>query len=636
MMAYTVPEAIRTSATAGERLLFRTFKDYLPDDYIVYYEPEVLGRRPDFVVIGPDIGIVILEVKDYTKNTLFQLNQDEWTIVTKTGEQVTVKSPNKQARDNMFHLMTALKKDKELLQLEGKYKSQLKFPCGAGAVFTRLTQKDFIEHNLYTVVEPNLCLTRDEIDPEAEGFCEGNLHEKIMNMFIVQYRLREPLAQEDIERIRYHLFPEVRISAEFKAPVMYQDQLLLSMHDIRTMDLYQENLAKQLGDKNRLIRGVAGSGKTLILASRAKILAKEHPDWRILILCYNISLARNIEQMVEHMMNEPEDLFDLLDKETMEKRKHQITVRNFHAFMKQDLKIEEAQIPYMLEKLKNKEAILPMYDAIMIDEGQDFEADWFQLVANLLNPHTQSLLLVEDRAQTIYKRARSYLQDTGMSFQGRSKVLNINYRNTAQIVTFAWDFYRNFSALKNKVIAKETEGEIIAPQSTRRKGLEPAIIKADSFSTEARLVAKQIKKLHTQSKVPYSEMLILYRVKNIKQTDYIALLKNKLEEEGVPYYWIAQSPETKRNFDCTTETVKISTIDSSKGLDFQAVFIVNVDNMPFFLEKDKEREASLLYIGMTRAKQFLWLSYSSRSLYTDYFDKIVEDRVLLTTTYKGE
>ena len=40
------------------------------------------------------------------------------------------------------------------------------------------------------------------------------------------------------------------------------------------MDLHQENLAKQIGDKNRLIRGVAGSGKTLILASRAKMLIK--------------------------------------------------------------------------------------------------------------------------------------------------------------------------------------------------------------------------------------------------------------------------------------------------------------------------------------------------------------------------
>ena len=73
-------------------------------------------------------------------------------------------------------------------------------------------------------------------------------------MFIVPFRLREPLSYEEINAIRYHLFPEVRISAEFKAPVPYQDQLLLSLHDIKTMDLHQENLAKQIGDKNRLIQ----------------------------------------------------------------------------------------------------------------------------------------------------------------------------------------------------------------------------------------------------------------------------------------------------------------------------------------------------------------------------------------------
>lgn len=139
----------------------------------------------------------------------------------------------------------------------------------------------------------------------------------------------------------------------------------------------------------------------------------------------------------------------------------------------------------------------------MIDEGQDFEGEWFHLIASLLNPNTQSLLLVEDRAQTIYKRARTYLQDIGMSFQGRSKVSNINYRNTAQIVTFAWDFYERFSILKNKVISRELDGEIIAPKSTRRKGVEPAILKRTNFFEEARIVAKQIQKLHKENKVPY-------------------------------------------------------------------------------------------------------------------------------------
>lgn len=147
-LAYTIPETIRSSATVGERLLFRTFKTYLPDDYIVYYEPEIHGKRPDFVIIGPDLGLLVLEVKDYTKNTLFQINIDEWTINTSSGEQTKTKSPLKQARDNMFHIVDALKKDRNLVHLEGKYQFQLKFPYGFGTVFTRLYQKDFIENGL--------------------------------------------------------------------------------------------------------------------------------------------------------------------------------------------------------------------------------------------------------------------------------------------------------------------------------------------------------------------------------------------------------------------------------------------------------------------------------------------------------
>lgn len=625
VMAITIPETIRSSATTGERLFFRTLKTYLPDDYIVYFEPDIQGRRPDFVIIGPDLGIVVLEVKDYTKNTLFQINHDEWHIVATSGDQAVIKSPMKQARDNMFHVVDTLKKDKSLIQLDGKYKFQLKFPYGHGVVFTRMNSRDFIKDGLYSVIEPNLSLTRDEIDPEKEGFSEEVLMEKILNMFVVPFRLKESLSIEDINAIRYHLFPEVRISAEFKPPVPYQDQLLLSLHDIKTMDLHQENLAKQIGDKNRLIRGVAGSGKTIILASRAKMLSKQNPDWKILILCYNISLSNAIHQMIHHMLNEPEDLFDF-DPNAMTVKNENIIVRNFHSWLKNDLRIREQQLPDIIEKLERNEAILPTYDAVLIDEGQDFEADWLRLVSLLINADTQSLLLVEDRAQTIYQRKRSYLQDTGLSFQGRSKVLSINYRNTQQIVKFAWEFYRKHSMFKNKVVNRELEGEIIAPQSTKRRGPEPGIVKAANFFEEMRIVARSIKNLHTEKKVPLEDILLLYRVKRTHRYPIIDIIQRSLKDEGLPYFWITENDVSKRSYAKDDGKVKISTIDSSKGLDFRAVFIVNVDSMPFPLEENKEREVSLLYIGMTRAKEYLCLSYSGESEFTHYLDLILQER----------
>ncbi|WP_419887587.1 3'-5' exonuclease [Neobacillus niacini] len=624
-MAITIPETIRSSATAGERLFFRTLKTFLPDDYIVYFEPEIQGRRPDFVIIGPDLGIVVLEVKDYTRNTLFQINHDEWHLVAFTGDQTIVPSPMKQARDYMFRIVDVLQKDKNLIEADGKYKLRLKFPYGHGVVFTRMFSSEFIKDGLYSVIEPNLSLTRDEIDPDKEGFSEEVLMEKILNMFVVPFRLKEPLSIEDINAIRYHLFPEVRISAEFKPPVPYQDQLLLSLHDIKTMDLHQENLAKQIGDKNRLIRGVAGSGKTIILASRAKMLSKQNPNWKILILCYNISLSNAIQQMIHHMLNEPEDLFDF-DPNAKSVKNENIIVRNFHSWLKNDLRIREQQLPDIIEKLERNEAILPTYDAVLIDEGQDFEADWLRLVSLLINADTQSLLLVEDRAQTIYQRKRSYLQDTGLSFQGRSKVLSINYRNTQQIVKFAWEFYRKHSMFKNKVVNRELEGEIISPQSTKRRGPEPGIVKAANFFEEMRIVARSIKKLHMEKKVPLEDVLILYRVKRTHKYPIIDIIKRSLKDEGLPYFWITENDVSKRSYAKDDGKVKISTIDSSKGLDFRAVFIVNVDSMPFPLEENKEREVSLLYIGMTRAKEYLCLSYSAESEFASYLDTIVEIR----------
>ncbi|MGP4071056.1 3'-5' exonuclease [Piscibacillus sp. B03] len=627
-MAQTVPEVIKRTATAGERLLFHTLKNYLPDDYLVYYEPEIHGRRPDFVIIGPDLGLIVLEVKDWTIGTIVQATKDEWTIFGKNQQQAFEKNPYKKAEEFTFHIMNFLKQDTNLIQTEGRNMHKLKFPCGYGAVFTRLNTTDMTKHSLYNVISPQFCLARNEIDPDNEDFSEEVLIEKIINMFKIPFRLREPLSNDDINAIRGNLLPEVRISADYREPVPHQDQILLSMHNLKTMDIHQENYAKNIGDKNRLIRGVAGSGKTLILATRAALLARENPDWNILVLCYNISLSRYLQQLIDIKVQEVQQegkqasLFESDEEQTSEGK---IDVYNFHSLLKNKLRVSEQQLPNLIETLKSNNQLIEKYDAVLIDEGQDFKQEWLQLVSYLLNPSTQSLLLVEDRAQEIYKRKRTYVQDTGLNFQGRSKILSINYRNTQQIVRFAWEFYKRNSTLKDKVVEQGFEGEIIAPKTTPRKGPEPFIYQANNFQDEMQKISQIIKKLHEKEKVPYDEMVILYRVKRLSSKDYIGTIQHTLKQQDIPHYWISENPESKRNYVKNDQQVKISTIESSKGLDFQAVFIVNVDNMPFFLEEDENREASLLYIAMTRAHKYLSLSYSGESKFTEYLDEIKDE-----------
>lgn len=63
-MAQIVPDALPRSATAGERRLHALLQR-LPEDCVVYYEPMVGDRCPDFVVVCPDLGLLVIEAKGW-------------------------------------------------------------------------------------------------------------------------------------------------------------------------------------------------------------------------------------------------------------------------------------------------------------------------------------------------------------------------------------------------------------------------------------------------------------------------------------------------------------------------------------------------------------------------------------------
>lgn len=72
-MATLIPEFLPAKSPQGERDLARTLKR-LPEDWIVYHEPDIQGRRPDFVILAPDLGVFVIEVKDWKMSTVHSLD----------------------------------------------------------------------------------------------------------------------------------------------------------------------------------------------------------------------------------------------------------------------------------------------------------------------------------------------------------------------------------------------------------------------------------------------------------------------------------------------------------------------------------------------------------------------------------
>ena len=94
-MAFMIPETIAVrsgAATRGEREVFEALRDILPENYVVYYNISVKGRYPDFIIVGPDLGVVALEVKDWRLDSIAAVTRDG-IVLLEDGVERTFKNP---------------------------------------------------------------------------------------------------------------------------------------------------------------------------------------------------------------------------------------------------------------------------------------------------------------------------------------------------------------------------------------------------------------------------------------------------------------------------------------------------------------------------------------------------------------
>jgi Nuclease-related domain/UvrD-like helicase C-terminal domain/AAA domain len=575
--------------TPGERRLAERLEQKLDDDYLLWYDVPIGPRHlhPDFVVMHPRRGLLILEVKDWSPKTIQQADKLSWQVFI-DSQLKTVPNPAEQARHYAHAVVDTLKRDSQLIHTDGRYQGGLKFPWSYGVVFPNMTRKQFTDGQLDQVILPNQVICSDEMYDSVEA---EDLQSRLWGMF--PYMMSGVMSLPQLERVRWILFPEVRVQTQ--GALFDDSDPEAELPDImRVMDIQQEQLARSLGDGHRVIHGVAGSGKTMILGYRAEYLAKANTPASkpILILCFNEPLGVKLDS--------------LMRAKNLGSKVH---ARHFHKWCYDQLVAFGQTLPArhlsreqhadelvsrVIHSVDRKQIPGGQYQAVLIDEGHDFKPEWLKLVTQIVDPTTNSLLLLYDDAQNIYERNRSKqfsFKSVGVQAQGRTTILKINYRNTKQILQTANLIAADLLTADDK----DDDGiPLVKPISCGRDGQAPIIIKLPSLREEAFAIADHLTSAHKEGHA-WGDMAILCA--DWKTMDLCA---DALHQRKLPF----KVRKRAGDFNPGANAIQIMTMKVSKGLEFPVVALPGVGHMPAKGE-DEQEAARVFYVAATRATQRL-------------------------------
>lgn len=600
--------------TSGERRLAHRLEDKLDEDYLCWYDVPIgpRQRHPDFVVLHPSSGFLVLEVKDWKLETIAAIDRSSVTLHTERGRSV-VENPLLQARAYAMEVKNLLERDPALRHPEDHRRAgKLVMPWGWGVVLANITRRQFDEAELENFIPSHLVLCKDEM---AESVNADHLQKALADMFMMPFPCHLTLPQ--IDRFRWLLFPELRIpqAGELFPSTADAGPDIAQVPDlIRVMDLQQEQLARSLGDGHRVIHGVAGSGKTMILGYRCIELAKRYAK-PILVLCFNKTLAARLEQLIH--------AGGVADK---------VSVAHFHGWCSQQLSTYavkrpspspsgeyfEAMVEAVIGGVERKAIPRAQYAAVMIDEGHDFKPGWLKLIVQMVDPETNSLLLLYDDAQNIYdepSRKKFSFASVGIQAQGRTTILRLNYRNTLEILATAKAFAQE---LISEHQSDDDHVPLIAPESAGRRGPMPELLPCRDARDEAAAIAKRIQGALQEGASP-NDFGVVCRSRRLAN-----LVASKLVQEQVPC--TLASDDAKRHLFSGPAAVKVMTIHSSKGLEFETVFIPGLCEIA-----DDEgaealtKEARLLYVAMTRALNRLVILHHRSTAMADRVRNAIAD-----------
>lgn len=583
------------------QVYYRLLSVLMPND-MIYISPKVNGCTPDFVILRPKVGIMVVHVFDEDLNRC------------RSNTQVGIRSED-QIFSNPYELLD---------EYQGLLVESVK-------EFTEAVVQNF--RNLSLVKRVLIC-------PKAT---RQEAVDKLGNWNYVTLYGREFIDDPQVSR---HLFSQAR----FYSPNPVFDDVILKTikrkfspkwHSFREgketkLNKEQTHLSKSKENAQDKIRGVAGSGKTQVLAARA-VNAQVRTGGNVLILSFNITLVNYLKMRISQIRADfPWEKFTI----DYYHRFFRKTARQHNLFIRLGSYDDVLFFAHVKDKLSK-------FDAIFVDEAQDYREEWICVLKKYFLREGGEMVLFGDPRQLIYEWANE--RDGEIYFSAMPGAWDyrlveshrfanplINSVNTAFKEEFIQGINHRHEELKslaggNDNIFHRTDyayvkffGNILSEYEKVYK-LCADYIKEGGFDVkDVAILAPQIEILQ------YIDWR--YRQQTAQKTT-VTFISKELQD-FIARRQTQSSRDNKRDtdrmekvlknhFTTMTHDLKISTIQSFKGWEAPTVICII---MPGYADEEIKSYSNLIYTGMTRAKENLFVINLGESRYDSFFKTCISSK----------
>lgn len=581
--------------TNEEIHLIKYLRDNLDDSFNIFFKPNLNGDIPQIIILKKGAGILVIEVETsnfHEYEYILKSNVSKYGDIVLKDKNISFITPFEKVsyyKNNIaiYHVEDILRKSilneeyneiiKTCVYFYGEKEKDIKFKFRNNSNIINdvviLGSDSNVIDCIYSILQDNKLFSED-------------LYEKCFNKFKFKYHEKE------------------------------KGKFII-------LEKKKRNLMKSKGNTAVKIKGMAGSGKTVLLANRAVgAFKRTNGKGKILILSYNSTLKNYIEEKINDIN---EDFYF---------RNFYIT--NFNMF------INEKAMEYG-KKIKNdfhnfinhesysffKEMVIDenKYDGIFIDEVQDFKREWLDLLKDIFLKENGEYVLFGDEKQNVYNRALDNKKMVKTNIKGRWNELTKSYRistNIAKLLReFQKEFFLNKYELDNIYIEEQIGLEI--NEDKIKYCYNPNISFSEIFDISENYFEK--------NNIDYNNTCIVGdNVDDLRNMEYYArkLYNIKVErmfETKEEYSMLYSDIENQEKIDLLRKSRKYNFLVCGKGIKMcESKYFKGweIENLVLILDRESNKNNELIYTSIARCKRNLFIINRGNREFNIFFNNIKE------------